>query len=100
MPIARTTAGDVEGFEQDGVVHFRGVPFAAPPVGELRFAPPQPPGPWDGHARRHEIRPDLPADCDAARGSSSAVMEADQVMDEDCLYLNVTTPVPRRTRDR
>ena len=92
MPIARTTAGDVEGFEQDGVVHFRGVPFAAPPVGELRFAPPQPPGPWAGTRDATKFGPICPQIAMQLEGPLSAVMEADQVMDEDCLYLNVTTP--------
>ena len=48
MTIVRTTAGDIKGYEKDGIHHFKGVPFAAPPVGDLRFAPPQPPAPWEG----------------------------------------------------
>ena len=38
MTIVRTTAGDIKGYEKDGIHHFKGVPFAAPPVGDLRFA--------------------------------------------------------------
>ena len=40
--------GDLEGFESGGVAQFRGIPFAAAPVGARRFLPPQPPEPWSG----------------------------------------------------
>ncbi|WP_067462274.1 carboxylesterase/lipase family protein [Actinomadura macra] len=43
-----TSAGAVRGRHEDGLAVFRGVPFARPPVGPLRFAAPQPPEPWDG----------------------------------------------------
>jgi para-nitrobenzyl esterase len=43
-----TTAGMVQGFVRDGVHVFLGVPYAAPPVGELRFRPPAPAMAWDG----------------------------------------------------
>ena len=47
-PTAHTTAGDVSGAIVDGVRVFRSIPFAAPPLGALRFAPPAPPAPWSG----------------------------------------------------
>ncbi len=47
-PQARTTAGAVRGRLEDGVAVFRGIPFARPPVGDLRFAAPSPPQAWDG----------------------------------------------------
>ena len=47
-PIADTAQGQVEGSERDGVLRFAGIPFAKPPVGDLRFRPPQPADPWDG----------------------------------------------------
>ena len=40
--------GDLEAFAADGVAQFRGIPFAAPPLGERRFLPPQPVEPWTG----------------------------------------------------
>src|SRR4051794_17290958 len=47
-PEVRTAAGTVRGLREHGVAVFRGIPFAEPPVGELRFAAPRPAGPWDG----------------------------------------------------
>lgn len=47
-PIVRTGAGAVRGAIEDGLAVFRGIPYARPPVGELRFAAPQPASPWDG----------------------------------------------------
>ena len=54
-PIAHTALGDLRGEWQDGVAAFRGVPYAAPPVGELRFAPATPVQAWNGlgDASRH-----------------------------------------------
>jgi acetyl esterase/lipase len=87
--IVRTSAGAVRGAEvDDGVVAWRGIPYAAAPVGALRFRPPQPPPPWSGvrdalaHGPR-AVQPDL----------DRLVPVADPgPVDEDCLYLNVTAP--------
>jgi para-nitrobenzyl esterase len=60
---------------------FRGIPYAAPPVGELRFAPPQPLGPWNGDVSgvaTSSLQPHI-----LGRGLSGS---------EDCLYLNVYAP--------
>ena len=46
--LVKTQAGVVEGFEADGVKKFLGVPFATPPVGELRWQAPKPLQAWDG----------------------------------------------------
>ncbi|MGO9195092.1 MAG: carboxylesterase family protein, partial [Streptosporangiaceae bacterium] len=47
-PVVRTAGGLVRGRAKDGVAVFRGIPFAQPPVGDLRFAAPRPARPWDG----------------------------------------------------
>lgn len=47
-PDVRTTTGLVRGHSENGLAVFRGIPFARPPVGVLRFAAPQPAEPWDG----------------------------------------------------
>ena len=48
MPEVNTAYGRVRGQEQAGIHIFRGLPYARPPVGELRFAAPAPPERWDG----------------------------------------------------
>ncbi|MCY4505398.1 MAG: carboxylesterase family protein, partial [Acidobacteria bacterium] len=72
------------------VMVYRGVPFAAPPVGELRWRPPEPPAAWEGVRDATEAAPacmqnPLPA---AAQTFYDAGVDR---MDEDCLYLNVWT---------
>jgi len=62
---------------------FRGIPYAAPPVGDLRWRPPQPAQPWDG------VRDAIEWPDRCPQGSSS--MGAENPISEDCLYLNVVT---------
>lgn len=94
---ARMTAGGaVVGFAHPTkAVHvWKGLPFAAPPVGPLRWRAPRPPAPWDG------VRAALtdPNWCPQLRrrlddGSSADAIPLGAVMgDEDCLYLNVYAP--------
>lgn len=79
--------GILRGEPLDGVTVFRGVPFAMPPVGNLRWRAPQPPSPWRG------IRP-------AVQFSAIPVQVRGHFADpyepawqsEDCLYLNIWTP--------
>src|SRR3954452_17800325 len=88
-PIAETTAGRVAGLEEEGVCVFKGVPFAAPPVGELRFRPPQRVAPWDGVRPATEWTKWAPQP-PPARGAG--IGGEDVGFDEDCLTLNVWTP--------
>ena len=46
--IVETTEGKIKGYQEDGIHYFKGIPFAAPPVGDLRWLPPQPVEPWTG----------------------------------------------------
>ncbi len=85
----RLSLGELHGLARDGVVLFRNVPYAAPPIGALRFAAPQPPGPWAGvrDARAHgPIAPQPPSRLRAAMG------DFDRAQDEDCLTLSIATP--------
>ncbi|WP_158700260.1 carboxylesterase family protein, partial [Cronobacter dublinensis] len=46
LPIVTTTHGDVRGVTEQDITVWRGIPYAAPPVGERRWRAPQPPEPW------------------------------------------------------
>ncbi|MDQ1509734.1 MAG: para-nitrobenzyl esterase, partial [Actinomycetota bacterium] len=48
MAIAATRSGKIEGLDRDGILVFRGIPYAAPPVGPRRFLPPMREDGWDG----------------------------------------------------
>ena len=87
--IVETTAGKIEGIFRRGLYAFRGIPYAAPPVGRLRWLPPEPPEPWSGvrpAQRLASIAPQMPMGLELL---DSPVPEP---QDEDCLYLNVWTP--------
>ncbi len=86
-----TTDGALQGHWHHGVARFAGIPFAAPPVGDLRFRPPQPVEPWTGERPAESfgpICPQNPSIMDALFGGDS------EAWNEDCLYLNVWTPTP------
>ena len=60
-PEVRTAAGGLRGGREAGLAVFRGIPFAEPPVGALRFAAPQPVRGWDGVRPARRVRPAAPA---------------------------------------
>ncbi len=88
--VVRVDGGQVQGVADDGVASYKGIPFAAPPVGDLRWRPPQPVAPWAGVRQAAE----LGADCMQGRfGPPPAPgAPAARVPSEDCLYLNVWSP--------
>ena len=92
----RTAAGAVLGTETaNGISVFRGIPYAAPPVGDLRFRPPRPVPAWEG-ARPSRFAPmSLQPPPDLA----GAVPGDPAEQSEDCLYLNVFTPSPAAGAD-
>jgi para-nitrobenzyl esterase len=85
-----TDHGKLAGEEIAGVHVFRGVPFARPPVGALRFAPPQPPVRWRGV--REALRPGPASLQVGAAWMTRMRLDVGGRVDEDCLYLNVYSP--------
>ena len=79
--------GVLEGESLGDVLAFRDIPYAAPPVGNLRFQPPQPPKSWSGVRSALDMGPSCPQLIDADPTENN-----DQVMAEDCLSVNVWTP--------
>jgi len=90
----RLDAGLVSGAEvtPSGVRVFRGLPFAAPPVGENRWRPPQPVEPWEGVRDASEFGNVCVQHETEPRYVNIANMEGSPPLSEDCLYLNVWTP--------
>ncbi|MFI9064088.1 carboxylesterase/lipase family protein [Streptomyces sp. NPDC053429] len=92
-PRARTRYGVVEGRLEEGGIHvFRGIPYAAPPVGTLRFAAPRPPAAWDGVRDAGAFGPTAPKAPYPDRYAS--LLPDPQIPGDDCLNLNVWTPDP------
>jgi len=96
--IVRVESGELQGVVADGVESFKGIPFAAPPVGDLRWRPPQPPARWTGGRQAAEFG----ADCMQGRFGpppSAATGTTAPVPSEDCLFLNVWRPAAATARN-
>lgn len=85
-PPVRVEGGLVEGIVENGLAIYKGIPFAAPPVGDLRWRPPQPVKSWEGVLKAHFFAPACPQ-AQLAIPIFPAVETS-----EDCLHLNVWTP--------
>ena len=87
-PTASLRDGLLQGRQAEGLAVFQGIPFAAPPVGALRWREPQPVQAWNGVRKADTTaascmqKPDMPVSAGGTTGALS----------EDCLYLNVWTP--------
>lgn len=87
-----TTSGKIVGFTEDNGAHaWLGIPYARPPVGDLRWGAPLPPRPWDGTRKALDVCPVCPQ-----YGGPLSVDSKKQfdipVGSEDCLYLNIWAP--------
>ena len=83
----KTAEGILEGKDLSGITIFKGVPFAAPPVGNLRWKAPQPVQKWEGVRKATEYGPNPMQE--ALFGDMNF---GTKVNSEDCLYLNIWTP--------
>ncbi|KAA9160761.1 carboxylesterase family protein [Amycolatopsis acidicola] len=86
-PVVHTAQGAVRGTASTDYRAFQGIPFAQPPVGDLRWQPPQPPSSWYG------VR-------DATQPPPACEQPGNGTMSEDCLYLNVYTPADANPASR
>ena len=88
-PVAKTSAGLLEGLSGDTLNVFKGIPYAAPPVGALRWKPPVPMAAWEGTRKATEFGPA----CVQPKPTLSNIYEGlPMPMSEDCLSLNVWSP--------
>jgi len=81
----KVESGLVQGTEEDGLFVYRGIPYAAPPLGDLRWRPPQPAPKWHGIGTAKEFDPECIQ-------SNPAIANL-PAPSEDCLYLNIWTPM-------
>ncbi|XP_060526949.1 acetylcholinesterase-like [Cylas formicarius] len=80
-----TIRGSEITYQNKSYYAYRGIPFATPPLGKLRFQPPIPPKPWDGILEANETQ------------NCCMSMWPNALDSEDCLYLNVYTPARKIT---
>ena len=101
-PVVRVDTGQLQGVVDDGVVAYKGIPFAAPPVGDLRWRPPQPAASWTGVRQAAEFGADCmqgrfgppprPSATPAPAMPASPTAPSGPAPSEGCLFLNVWTP--------
>lgn len=94
-PNAKTAAGELRGRVDGDVLSFKGIPYAAPPTGPLRFRSPEPAPAWAGVVDAFEYGPSCPQSSARPQGWSQ-----EPSLSEDCLYLNVWTPGLNRSARR
>ncbi|MFK4106570.1 carboxylesterase/lipase family protein [Streptomyces sp. NPDC019531] len=90
-PVVRTDSGSVRGTTEKGADRFLGLPYAAPPVRELRFAPPAAPASWAGVREADRQSP-------ACLQFEPTGIREEQPVSEDCLYLDVYRPARTSAR--
>src|ERR1700722_19978773 len=90
-PVVAVDAGKVKGVGSGDVVAFKGIPYAKPPVGDLRWREPQPPEHWSGVRECTRFGNACPQRIDPVMNSIPQ-MKLNAPMSEDCLYLNVWAP--------
>ena len=87
--VVETKAGKIEGSIMNGVLVFKGMRYAAPPTGNLRWLPPQPVIPWEGIRSAKEFGAIAPQN--ELPGGDVIGLEISEPQDEDCLFLNIWT---------
>ena len=88
-PQTATESGPISGVRADGLDVYRGIPFAAPPIGDLRWREPSRVAPWTGTRKADTFAPAC------MQTGVSMPGETPPAVSEDCLYLNIWTPAKR-----
>ena len=86
-PVVRIDSGPLRGIADQGVASFRNIPYAAPPVGRLRWRPPQAPKAWTRVRDASDFGPICPQNYNPSDNGVGPLPAS-----EDCLTLNVWTP--------
>lgn len=87
--IVHTHLGQVEGVEEHGVQVWKGVRYALPPIGQLRFKSPKEPNAWEGI---REAKQFAPAAIQSESPSMKFLGDSPENQSEDCLFLNIWSP--------
>ncbi|MGD1119149.1 MAG: carboxylesterase/lipase family protein [Dehalococcoidales bacterium] len=91
--IVSTKSGKLEGYDANGLFIFKGIPYAAPPLGDLRWMPPQPVKPWDGVRPAKEYGAICPQNAMPVNAAMPGMPDfGKQAQSEDCLSVNIWTP--------
>jgi para-nitrobenzyl esterase len=90
-PVVTISDGSLQGHVEGSVYAFLGIPYAAPPVGALRWKEPQPPMPWTGVRDASQFGNRCPQNASSTNMTPASTTE-------DCLYLNVWTPNPSASK--
>ena len=90
-PVVRIADGPLQGHVEGAVYGFLGIPYAAPPVGPLRWKEPQPPAPWTEMLDASRVGNRCPQNASSTNMTPASTTE-------DCLYLNVWTPDPSASK--
>lgn len=85
--VVETNTGKVKGYELDNIKIFKGIPYAEPPIGELRLNPPKPKNPWEDVLDATEYKPIAPQPPQILN-----FFPAPPQSEEECLNLNIWTP--------
>lgn len=100
-PVLKIEGGKIQGIhtETPGVYIYKGIPYAAPPVGDLRWKPPQPVIPWEGVkvADTYGLAAIQPPRQPGSFYYIEFFTDDGHQTSEDCLYLNICTPEPGKT---
>lgn len=96
----KVESGLLQGASENGVTVYRGVPFAAPPVGDLRWRAPRPPASWEGVRKADRFSPNPVQEMRESFGPWTAEYQPQGEVSEDCLYLNIWTGAKSENEER